>query len=162
MSLEFIIGGCIVAVAILLIAIRTNSAVVFFSVCAGSVLANQLGSDASLLSSTVVKDGDLNKSIAYIALIVLPALLSTLFLRGSITSSKSVFNVIPSLAVGSLLALLIVPQLPPDVSGQLLDSSAWSKLQDYQPIILVGGVISSVFMLYVTHRHNGKHKRRKK
>ena len=162
MSLEVIIGACIALVALLLVVFRTNAGVVFFSVCAGSVLASQLGSDASLISSTVVKDGDLNKSIAYIALIVLPALLSAIFLRGSVTSSKSVFNILPSVAVGALLALLIVPQLPPGVSGQALDSSAWGKLQDFQPIILVGGVISSVLMLYATHRHGGKHKKHKR
>lgn len=162
MYLEIIIGACIIAIALLLITIRTNSAVVFFSVCAGSVLATQLGSDASLLSSTVVKDGDLNKSIAYVALIVLPALLSAIFLRSSISSSKSVFNVVPSIAVGALLALLVIPQLPPGINEQLLDSSAWAKLQDYQPIILVGGMISSVFMLYVTHSHGSKHKKHKR
>lgn len=162
MSLEIIIGSAIVAVALLLIIIRTNSGVVFFSVCAGSVLATQLGSEASLISSTVVKDGDLNRSIAFIALIVLPALLSSIFLRSSITPSKSIFNVVPSLAVGALLALLVVPQLPPDVSKDLLDSTAWGTLQDYQPIILVGGVISSIIMLYITQRHGGKHRKHKR
>ena len=162
MSLEIIIGSAIVAVALLLIIIRTNSGVVFFSVCAGSVLATQLGSEASLISSTVVKDGDLNRSIAFIVLIVLPALLSALFLRSSITPSKSIFNVVPSLAVGALLALLVVPQLPPNISKDLLDSSAWGTLQDYQPIILVGGVISSIVMLYITHRHGGKHRKHKR
>lgn len=161
MSIEIIIGACIILIAVILLALRTNSGVVFFSVCAGSVLANQLGSDVSLIGSSFVKDGDLSKSIAYILLIVLPALLSAIFLRGSITSAKSFFNLFPSVAVGALLVLLVVPNLPAEISGKILENQAWGELQDYQPIILVGGVISSILMLYVTHRHGGRKHRKK-
>ena len=163
MSYEIIIGGAAVLVALFLVLVRTNAAVVFFSVCGGSVLASQLGSEASLLSSTVIKDGDINKSVAYIALIVLPALLSAIFLRGSISSSKSIFNVFPALSVGLLLALLIIPQLPASISSELLQSSIWGTLQEYQPLILVGGVITSIMLLWLTHRHShGAKKRRSK
>jgi len=162
MSYDIIVGASAIFVALLLVIIRTNAAVVFFSVCAGSVLATQLGSDASLLSSAVIKDGDVNKSIAYIALIMLPAVLSAIFLRGSISSSQSFFNAFPALAVGLLLALLVIPQLPESLSADVLSSSAWGTLQEFQPIILVGGVISSVLLLWVTHRHGGKHKKKKK
>lgn len=161
MSIEIFIGASIILIAVLLLALRTNAGVVFFSVCAGSVLANQLGSEVSLIGSSFVKDGDLSKSIAYILLIVLPALLSAIFLRGSISSAKSFFNLFPSVAVGALLVLLVVPNLPADVSGNILENQAWGELQDYQPIILVGGVISSILMLYVTQRHGGKKHRRK-
>ena len=132
MSFEIIVVASVVAIALIQLVLRTNSGVVFFSVCAGSVLATQLGNDASLISSTVVKDGDLNRSIAYIALIVLPALLSSIFLRGSISISKNLFNTLPSVAVGALLALLVIPLLPPKISGDLLDSSVWGTLQDLQ------------------------------
>lgn len=162
MSYEIIVGVVIAVIALLLTAMRANAGVVFFSVCAGSVLSTQLGSEASLLSSTVVKDGDLNKSIAYIALIVLPALLSAIFLRGSVTPSKSLFNLFPSVAVGALLTLLVIPLLPQEVSAELLDSSAWGALQDYQPLILVGGVLSSIILLWLTHKAGGSHKKHKK
>lgn len=149
-------------ITVLLILLKTNAAVVFFSVCAGSVLATQLGSEASLISSTVIKDGDLNKSIAYIALIILPAVLSALFMRGSISSSKFIFNLVPSVAVGALLALLIIPLLPASVNGQVLASKSWGVLQQYQPLILVGGVISSIVLLWITHRSENKHKKHRK
>lgn len=162
MPYDIIVGAVVAVVAVLLLLLKTNAAVVFFSVCAGSVLATQLGSEASLISSTVIKDGDLNKSVAYIALIILPALLSAVFMRGSISSSKFLFNLVPSVAVGALLALLIIPLLPDSISGQVLGSQAWDILQQYQPLILVGGVISSIILLWITHRSDKKHKRHKR
>lgn len=161
MPYEIIVGAAVALVALFLVVIRTNAAVVFFSVCGGSVLATQLGSEASLLSSTVIKDGDINKSVAYIALTVLPALLSAIFLRGSISSSKSFFNIFPAISVGLLLALLIIPQLPSSVSSELLQSSVWGTLQEYQPLILVGGVITSIMLLWLTHRHSHGSKRKR-
>lgn len=162
MPYEAIIGGAVALIAVLLLILKTNSGVVFFSVCAGSVLATQLGSEASLLSSTVIKDGDLNKSVAYIALIVLPAILSAVFMRGSVNSSKLLFNIVPSVAVGALLALLVVPQLPASISGQVLQSDAWGLLTKYQPIILVGGVIASIVLLWFTQHSSKKDKKKHK
>lgn len=162
MQYEIIIGGAIAAIALLLLILKTNSGVVFFSVCAGSVLATQLGNEASLISSTVIKDGDLNKSIAYIVLIILPAVLSALFMRGSVGSSKFVFNIIPSVAVGALLTFLVVPLLPDNISSQVLVSDIWGDLQNYQPIILVGGVISSIVLLWFTQKSGKKDKKHKK
>lgn len=162
MPYEIIIGAVIALIAIILLVLRTNSGVVFFSVCAGSVLATQLGDEASLISSTVIKDGDLNKSIVSVALIILPAILSAIFMRGSVGTGKFIFNLLPSIAVGGLLALLVVPLLPASTSSQILTSDAWSKLQHYQPIILVVGVISSIVLLWFTQKSGKKDKKHKK
>lgn len=162
MPYEIIAAVATGVIAFLLLVMRTNSGVVFFSVCAGSVLATQLGSEASLISSTVIKDGDINKSVAYIVLIAVPALLSALFLRGSISSGKFLFNLVPSIAVGALLTLLIIPLLPPAVSSEILVSDLWKQLQHYQPLILVGGVISSIVLLWFTHRKSKKDKKKHK
>lgn len=162
MPYEAIIGGAIALIAIILLVLKTNSGVVFFSVCAGSVLATQLGNEASLISSTVIKDGDINKSVAYIVLILLPAILSAVFMRGSVGSGKFIFNVIPSVAVGALLTFLVVPLLPDNISSQVLSSDIWGELQHYQPIILVGGVVSSIILLWFTQKSHKKDKKHKK
>lgn len=162
MPYEYIVAGVAALIAVILLVLRTNSAVVFFSVCAGSVLANQLGNEASLISSTVIKDGDINKSVAYLCLILLPAIFSAIFLRGTVTSAKVVFNIVPSVATGALLALLVIPLLPPSVSGSILDTELWRTLQKYQPIILVGGMISSIVLLWFTQKKEKKHGKHKK
>jgi hypothetical protein len=162
MPYEIIAAVCVGVIALILLLMKTNAGVVFFSVCAGSVLATQLGSEASLISSTVIKDGDINKSVAYIILIAVPAILSAIFLRGSVTSGKFIFNVVPSIAVGALLTLLIVPLLPPGLSSEVLQSDLWKQLQQFQPLILVGGVISSIVLLWFTHQKSKKDKKKHK
>lgn len=161
MPYEYIIGIFVVVVALLILLLRTNGAVVFFSVCAGSVLSLQLSGEASLISSTLVKDGDLNMAIVSIGLLVLPAILSIFILRGSISSGKFIFNLFPSLATGALLVLLIIPLMPKNISGQILITDIWSKLLQFQPLILVFGVISSILLLFLT-QNRSKGGRKKK
>ena len=43
-----VIGVPIIILTLLMMIMRTNSGVVFFSVCSGSVLATQIGGEASL------------------------------------------------------------------------------------------------------------------
>ncbi len=162
MHMQVIFGSIIAFITILLLLLRTNSAVVFFSICAGSVLSLQLASEASLISSTVIKNGDVNLAVVSIGLLILPALLSMFILRGSISAGKLAFNLLPSLATGGLLILLVVPLLPSSVSGQILASSAWDKLLQFQPIILVVGVITSIMLLFFTQNHKKNSKKFKK
>lgn len=161
MSIDIIIGAIIAVIAIILLVLRTNSGVVFFGVCAGSVLASQIYDEASIISSMIIKDGDLNKSIVSIALILLPAVFCAIFLRGSVGASKFLFNFIPSFAVGGLLVLLITPLLGQNESSQVLTSNIWGVLQRYQPLILASGTLSSMALIWLTQRTNKKHKNKK-
>ncbi len=162
MSYDLILAAAVGVIALVLLLLRTNAGVVFFSLCAGSVLASQLGGQASLLSSSVIKDGDVNHGVVYIAMIVLPAILSAFFMRKSVKSSKMLFNVIPAVAVGALTALLVIPLIPSDVRFQLTNNSTWDLLIRYQPAILVGGIVSSVLLLALSSHHDKKEKRHRK
>lgn len=159
---SLILLGAIVAVpAVLLLFFRVNAAVVFFGLCAGSVLANQLGGDASLMTSSFIKNGDVNSAVVSVGLTLLPAIFSGLFLRGSIKPSKFLLNLVPSVAAGALTALLVVPQLPQNNYG-LTNNSLWSSLEKLEPVVLVGGVIASVLLLALTHQRSKKDKKHKR
>ncbi len=162
MSYDVILAAAVGAIALTLLLLRTNAGVVFFSLCAGSVIASQLGGQASLLSSSVIKDGDINHGLVYIAMIILPALLSAFFLRKSVKSSQMLFDAIPAVAVGALTALLIVPLIPGELRPQLSNNDTWDILIRYQPVILVGGIVSSVLLLALTSHHDKKDKRHHK
>ncbi len=159
---SLVLLGVLIAVpAVLLLFFRVNAAVVFFGLCAGSVLANQLGGDASLMTSGFIKNGDINSAVVSIGLTLLPAFFSAFFLRGSIKSSKFFFNIVPSVATGALMALLVVPQLPNNSYG-LADSSLWSSLEKLEPVVLIGGVIASVLLLALTHERSKRDKKHKR
>lgn len=161
MSYDVFLALFIAVVAVIMLGVRTNAAVVFFSLCAGSVLASQLGSEASLISSTVISDGELNHGIIYSVLIIAPSLLSAFFLRKSVSSSKLLANVLPAAAFVMLLILLVTPQLPADVREVIVnDNITWDYLQQFQPIILMVGMLSSIFMLWVNQKTDKKSKKK--
>lgn len=162
MPYEIIIGASIALIAVFLLVIRTNSAVVFFSICAGSVLASQVGGEVSLIGTSFIKDGDLSKSIASIALIILPAIFSAIILRKSVLSGKLFLNIIPSISAGALLVFLVVPLLPSSIGNQVITNEIWGEFQRFQPIILVVGVLSSLILLWFTHNHTGSKKSKHK
>jgi hypothetical protein len=67
-------------------------------------------------------------------------------------------DLIPGIATGLLLALLLVPILPAGLSLHIQSSSIWHHYYHYQTVIVVFGALCSiVFMLL--GRQNGKHSR---
>ncbi len=164
MPFDIIIAGTILLITLCLLVIRTNSAVVFFSICAGSVLASQIGGELSLIITSFIKDGDTSKSIAEISLIVLPMLFSAIILRKSVSSGALLLNIVPSLASGGFVVFLIMSLLGGGLSGQIMQGQVWGELSRYQPFIVVVGVVSGIVSLGFTqngsHRHKSKHKSR--
>ncbi len=162
MPYEIIVAGAMAIIAILLLLIKTNGAVVFFSLCAGSVLANQLGGEASLLLTSFIKDGDLSRAVTAIGMILLPAIFSALFLRGSITASKMFFNILPSAAVGALTVLLVVPFIPGGLREQLMNNAAWDMLERFESVVILSGILSGVLLLWLSQNKHKKDKKHKK
>ncbi len=162
MQYQFILAVVIFVIVILLLLIRTNGAVVFFSLCAGSVLATQLGGETSLFISSFIKNGDTSRAIASICLILLPAIFSAIILRKSVSSGKFLANILPCIAVGALAVLLIVPNIPGTIREQLTNNQGWDYLDKFQPIIIVVGILSSIFLLWLNNKsHSKKHKHKK-
>lgn len=137
---------------------RVNAAVVFFSLCAGSVLASQVGSDATVLGSSVIHSSLVTSSGVQIALIALPAVLSALFLRKSVKSSSALINILPALCVAALAAILIVPLLSAGLQYNLQSTIIWQNLAKNSQLIIVAGVVVSVISLWFSSR--GKHHKR--
>lgn len=162
MQYEIILAGIALAITMGLLVIRTNAGMIFFSICAGSVLNNQVGGEASLFISSFIKNGDLSRAIASIGLIILPAIFSALILRGSVKASKFLANILPSIAVGGLAVLQIVPFIPGSVREQLTSNIAWEYLERFEPIILVVGMLSSIFLLWLNKDKSKKDKKHRK
>lgn len=158
---ELILAVIIAFISIVLLLLRANSGVVFFSLSAGALLSNQVGADAMLLSSAFIRSDNLNKSIVLIALTILPAILSAIFMRKSITASKFLLNLIPSMAAAALAVTLIAPLLPSSVTGQVMNNQAWGKLMQLQSVILVLGIISSIILFMFSQKHSDRKKRRR-
>lgn len=162
MQYEIILGAIIAIIAVGLLLIRTNAAVVFFSLCAGSVLATAVGGETSLFISSFIKNGDASRAIASIGLILLPVLVSAFILRKSVSPGKFLANLLPSIAVGALVVTLIVPYIPGGVRSDLTSNIIWEYLDKFQPLIIVVGMLSSIFLLWLNKDKSKKDKKHKK
>jgi hypothetical protein len=153
--------GIIVGIPIVLILLlRSNGAIVFLSLCAGSVLVRYVGSDALNVVSGRVSENNL-PSIVQIGLLLLPALLSLLLLRKSVPSSKLIFNALAAVAVGLVTAILLVPLLPGGVQANITNNSLWAKSGQYQSGIIAAGSLIALITLWLTHHGKGRHHHKK-
>ncbi len=156
-----VILGIIAVVPLLLILfLRSNAAVVFFSLCAGSVLVTFVGGDASDAVNRSISGAN-SGNFAKIALLLLPALLSLWFLRKSVSPSKLLINTIAAVGAGLSAVVLLVPLLPGGVRYNIEQSQIWRQTNNYQGALLGATTVIAIVSLWLTNRHkdDGKHKK---
>lgn len=159
---ELFLVAPIAVLTIILLILKVNGGIVFFSVSVGSMLALKLGSEASLIGSTVIRNDTLDKNIVAAILVIAPIILSILFTRGTVKGGKVLINFVANLATAMLLMILLVPLLPEITNNFLVSNKFWAELEQLLPIILVVGVISSLVLFWTTkgdhHKSGKKHK----
>ncbi len=150
--IEYILLGAVSGVAILLLLMRTNTGVVFLSLCAGTLLLNATGSDGSLFATSLGNNTEISGSIAKIALLVLPALVSAILLKKQVTHSKFFLTVLPAACTALLGLLLIVPLLSNSAQASVAGTQFWEMLNQYQAMIVTVGIVTSVVCVALTSR----------
>ncbi|CAN5415959.1 hypothetical protein BH09PAT4_BH09PAT4_02220 [soil metagenome] len=137
---------------------RINASFVFLSACLGTVLLTFVGTDASDFASMFLPF--LSGNNLKLALLLLPVVLTTVFMIKTVTGGRLLFNVLPALGTGLVLALLVVPLLPTDYSQQVQASSVWHQLQQLQSLIVGASALACLFFLWTQRPkppHHGKH-----
>lgn len=144
--------------AILLL--RTHGAIVFLSLCAGSLLVHYVGNDAALVGSAISNNASISNQYAQMALLLIPVILSAIILRGSMKGGKMIFNIIPAVAVGLVSVLLVVPLLPYGAQNAVTGTRGWDLLSHSQEVVVTASVLASLIVLwfspYSSH-HSKKH-----
>src|SRR5579872_6707721 len=97
----------VIVPVVVLTLLRVNAAMVFLSLCLGSVLVMFIGSNAiSFVNTFFPHASSLSENTIEIGLLLLPAVLTTIFMFHSVRKMKLILNVLPALTVGLLLVLL--------------------------------------------------------
>ncbi len=164
MSYEVALIAAAVLTTLLLLILQTHAAIVFLSLCAGSVLIAYIGNDAQNAAS-VFSLGASNNSdyIVRIVILLVPVVLSALALRGTMQGPRLIMNLVPAIAVGLLSVLLVVPLLPPGLEESIQRARSWQELVRYQDMVVFIGAVSSLLILWLSHRSSKKeHGKRKK
>jgi hypothetical protein len=157
MTPAVILGLCILAPAILAFILKVNAAILFMSLCVGEVLVIFVSNNATSYLSPLYPTGHISFSSMRLLLLLLPPVLTLLLMFHSVVGkSKLILDLVPGIATGLLLALLLVPILPAALSLNIQGTRIWHNYYHYQTVIVVFGALSSiVFMLL--GRQNTKH-----
>src|SRR5579871_264794 len=110
MSATLLLAAIIATPIILALLLKVNAAVLFMSLCVGDVLVRYTSSDvASFLFIRAPKGGNLSLSTVELGLLLLPAVLTMVFMIHSIKGHRVLLNLLPAIGVGLLTAILVEP-----------------------------------------------------
>lgn len=149
-----ILMGAIVGIPVVLVSLfRAKAALVFMALCAGSVLSTFVSDSALDMVQTFVKSySSTTGAIILIGMLVLPALLTILFLRGTVSGAKWLLNLFPAVLTGLMTLYLVVPLLPPGTGNAITGTTIWDQLVQYQAIVVSIAVGMSVVQLWAGSR----------
>ncbi|MDB5182571.1 MAG: hypothetical protein JWO47_355 [Candidatus Saccharibacteria bacterium] len=157
-----VIIAIVVALQLLL---RTNTAVVFFAVCAGSVLVAAAGKDTDLLAHSLGGKLQVSTNVAQAAVMLFPAIISAILLRKRIKKPLLIMAVVPALCSALVGLTIVYPFLSGSFQNTLTASTGWPLIAQYYELIVVVGIVSSLLVLALTipkhhkddHHKKGKH-----
>lgn len=161
MPLAVLIGFIAVPLALLFL-LRVNAAFVFLSLCLGNVLVQFAGDDATAIVGGASTSSYATASTIRLAVLVAPAILTILFMMGTVKDKRKYFNILPALVTGVLLALLAVPLLPPGLSGSITALNQWQQVTSAQSgVVAVSTLVCLVFLWSSRPKHNKDDKKHK-
>jgi len=152
----------ITIVSLVLVLMRTNAAVVFLAVCAGSILLAAAGRDTNLLAQSVGTGLEVSGNAIQAMLLLAPGVVSAVLLRKRVPSSKMLFNVVPAFCAAVVGLTLVYPFLSSSFQSTLIASNGWSMIAQYYELIVVVGIVSSLVTIALTipkHHKVGRHKK---
>jgi len=162
-----IIGAIVVLPIVLLMVLRVNAVLVFLSLCLGSVLTQFLGPDVNdllnLASSHSSKTITASQTTAQLVLLLIPVVMTTLFMIKSVPKGFKLFiNILPAAGVGLLAALLAIPLLPTDAQNTIITSSLWMQVSHAQDLIVGISALICLFVLLSMRPKGGEEAHGKK
>lgn len=158
-----LIAGMIALPIVLIAVLRINAAIVFLSLCLGSVLVQFAGKDAGSFvhlfsGSKLVSDYD-----ASLVLLLLPAAFTMIVMIRTVRGKfRTLLNLLPAAAVGVVGLLLAEPLFSPGLRGAVAGTQAWHNLQQLQTLLVTVSTIVSLLFLWLQRPKgsgsgNGKH-----
>jgi len=147
---------------VLLMLLRVNAALVFLSLCLGSVLVQFVAGDAGDFLTSHADQVSLptaytGANTVKLVLLLLPVVLTTIFMIRTVRDqSRLLLNLLPAAGVGLLGALLVIPLLPPGLSHSIVDSSLWTQIRNAQDLIVGGSAVVCLIVLWLLRPKAGK------
>ena len=155
-SAEIALIAMIVVPVAMVMLLRANATLVFLSLCLGAVLNQFLARDVTDFAHLFFPQANLAPYELQILLVLVPALVTAVLMLRTVKGIKSWLNILPALAVGGIVPLLVVPLLPSFVRQPLHDEQLWQALSQGQDLIVGIGAMVSLLFLWVQRPKRGK------
>ncbi len=148
---------------ILIFVLRINAAIVFLSLCLGSVLVRFVNGDAQSFVNLVSGNKSLSGYGVSLGLLLLPAVLTMIMMIATVRGKVRVtINLLPAIAASLLAVLLAVPLMSAGLKGAIELTPVWQDLVRAEVLIVgVGSFISLLFLWLQRPKrsHDDKHRR---
>ena len=143
--------------------LRINASLVFLSICLGSVLLQFVSQDAIRLVGVFSARGSgLSESNVKLVLLLVPVVLTMLFMIHTVRGKKLILNVLPAAGASVLLILLVKPLLSPGLAGSIAASPLWKQLEQSQDLIVGSSAFIVLLFLWLQRpkapEHDRKHR----
>lgn len=165
MSPTLVLSLVVVLPMLVLTLLRINAALVFLSLCLGDVLVQFVAPDATaffaLFSANNFNSNSVASNTIKLVLLSLPAILTAVFMIRTVKGKfKLMINVLPSVGVGLLAALLVVPLMSVSLQHNITGSFLWELAQKSQDLIVGSSAMVCMFALWLQRpKTGGKHSR---
>jgi hypothetical protein len=158
-----ILGGLLGLPLVLGLLFRVSTSHIFFSLMAGEVLARTFGEDVGSVIHSFIRH-EVVLQYAESAVLILPMILTAVFLKATISKGKLVLHFIPLLITGVVLAAFLLPMLPADARAQVASIEAGRQLLDLSTAIVGAVVFIQLISLWLLNRvpGEGHHRKNKK
>lgn len=140
---------------IALLFLRVPSSIAFFSLLVGQLLATEAGADVYDFVGSLLRIPELR--YIQITLLLLPLLLTILFLRGSVSKAKLLIEIVPCLFVALVVLLLLYPLIPELQNAA--NNATGRKIEDLKGVIIIAASVSGLISAWASYprHHSGKH-----
>lgn len=162
MSDDLVILAGIVVPLLAMVFLRINGAMVFLSLCLGSVLVQYVAAQANdMLGLFMPSAGEVSASTIQIILLLAPAVVTGILTVFSVHGRmKVMLNIIPAAAAAMLAVLLAAPLLPPEAKEAFGAPTAWHILSKCEALVVGVGALMSLTFLWTQRRNFSHHDKR--
>ncbi len=128
--------------------LRVNAVPVFLALCLGYVAMTFGSGNANLLATQGSRLMAPN-NIVNLFFLLIPAIVTTIFAIGTSKGKKRLINLVPSVGLGLVGALLVVPVLPKTIEGAIQATKYWGYVEGYEAtIVMFSSVIILIFFWF--------------
>lgn len=147
MNEMLILGGILAAVWLALMYMRVPSSIAFLSILIGQLLSQEAGANVYDFVTSILQINEAR--YLEMALLLLPLLLTVLFLRNHVPQAKLYVEAVPLLLVSALTLSLLGPLIPE--LNDLMVKATDNQIESYKSIIVVASTVSALLSAWLSY-----------